>query len=191
MVFGDKRLYTASQISKLENAQALGSITLKTDLPYENKPGALLAMSCYAELRELGVVSPSILDATLTALLELEEITEELDLPLYQEDTSGIIWALKEAREGSVLNEYIAYAFQLAGDDNVKTYIESGLYDIGKMAFGAVVISLPKFVSEKIIERRQRANENNAEKEQIERSPNVVDFRLNTKSKAKWKHMEP
>lgn len=43
LVFGDKKLYQASQISKLNNTQELGAITLKTDLPYEDNPASLMA----------------------------------------------------------------------------------------------------------------------------------------------------
>ena len=67
-------------------------------------------MACHNELKELGVVSSSVLDTTLTALLELEQVTKELDIPLYKEGESGVVWALKEAREGSVVAEFIAVA---------------------------------------------------------------------------------
>ena len=186
LVFGAAKLYQASQVSKLENAQELGSITFKTDLPYENNPASLLATGCYAELKALGVVSSSVLGATIAALLELELASEELELPLYQEGQSGIVWALKEARDGSVYNEFMAYAIHVLGDESFRTYIESGIYDLGKMAFGAAFISLPKLLSEKLREKRKVAQEESAVREQIESSPNVVDFRANPKLMERW-----
>ncbi|HBF47311.1 MAG TPA: hypothetical protein DDW91_12955, partial [Shewanella frigidimarina] len=99
-----------------------------------------------------------------------EQVTRELELPLYQEEKSGIVWALRETREGSVLNEFVGYAVQLAGDESFRTYIESGIYDLGKMAFGAAFISLPQRLSEKLKEKRQKAKQITAEKEQIETS---------------------
>ena len=75
---------------------AIRSYYVKTNMPYEVNPASLLTMACYNELKELGVVSSSVLDTTLTALLELEQVTKELDIPLYQEGKSGIVWALKD-----------------------------------------------------------------------------------------------
>ncbi|OUS03062.1 DEAD/DEAH box helicase [Gammaproteobacteria bacterium 42_54_T18] len=190
LVFGTAKLYQAAQISMLENAQELGSITFKTDLSYEDNPASLLTTGCYAELKALGIVSSSVLDTTITALIELELISKELDLPLYQEDQSGIVWALKETREGSVLNEFVAYAVQLAGDESFKTYIESGIYDLGKMALGAAFISLPKALIAKLKEKRKQNQEESTEKEAIEAALNVVDFRTNPKLAEKWKIKE-
>tara|TARA_R110002167_G_scaffold305579_1_gene509729 strand:- start:9458 stop:11032 length:1575 start_codon:yes stop_codon:yes gene_type:complete len=187
LVFGSTKLYQASQVSRLENVQELGSITFKTDRPYENNPASLFTTGCYTELKALGIVSSSVLDLTLIALLELEQVTRELELPLYQEEKSGIVWALRETREGSVLNEFVGYAVQLAGDESFRTYIESGIYDLGKMAFGAAFISLPQRLSEKLKEKRQKAKQITAEKEQIETSPNVVDFRASKLLTKKWK----
>ncbi|WP_405633091.1 type I restriction endonuclease subunit R, EcoR124 family [Pseudoalteromonas sp. Ld20] len=178
LVLGDKKLYRASQISKLENTEEVGSVILKTDLPYEDNPASLMSSGYYAELRELGIVSNSVLDTTIIALIELEQITKELDIPLYQDGQSGIVWALKETSEGSRLDEFVAYAVQIAGDEGFRTYVESAIYDVGKMAFGAAFISLPKLLAEKLKKKRKEVKENNAEKDQIENSPNVVDFRL-------------
>ena len=150
LVFGAAKLYQASQVSRLENAQELGSITFKTDLPYEDNPASLLTTGCYAELKALGVVSSSILDATITALLELELASKELELPLYQEGQSGIVWALKEARDGSVYTEFMAYAIYVLGDENFRTYIESGIYDVGKEVFHVVFISIPELLIAKL-----------------------------------------
>jgi type I restriction enzyme R subunit len=190
LIFGTHKLYQAPQISNLENALELGSITFKTDLPYEENPASLLATGCYAELKALGIVSSSVLDSTLIALLELEQVTKDLELPLYQEGKSGIVWAIKEAREGSVLNEFVAYAVQLAGDESFRTYIESGIYDLGKMVFGAAFISLPKLLSEKLSEKRKIAKEIKSGKKHIENSPNVVDFRTNAKLLERWESTE-
>lgn len=178
IVLGDQKLYRAAQISQLENAEEIGAVVLKTNLPYEDNPASLMSSGYYAELRELGIVSNSVLDTTIIALIELEQITKELDIPLYQDGQSGIVWALKETSEGSRLDEFVAYAVQIAGDEGFRTYVESAIYDVGKMAFGAAFISLPKLLAEKLKKKRKEAKESNAEKDQIERSPNVVDFRL-------------
>lgn len=187
LAFGEKKLYRASQISQLENAQELGSITFKTDLPYQDDPVSLFTTGYYTELKDVGIVSSRILDTTLTALIELELVSKELELPLYQEGKSGIIWALKEARDGSIYTEFIAFAVQILGDESFKTYIESGIYDLGKIAFGAVFVSLPKRLSDKLNEKREIVKQKNVEKEQIESSPNVVDFRTNKLLAEKWK----
>ncbi|HGS4885227.1 TPA: HsdR family type I site-specific deoxyribonuclease [Vibrio parahaemolyticus] len=188
--FGDKKLYRASQICKLENVQELGSITFKTDLLYEDNPASLLTTGCFNELKELGIVSSQILDTSLIALSELELVTKELGLPLYDEGTSGIVWALKEARQGSVLDEFTAYAVQIAGDESFRTYIESGIYDLGKMAFGAAFISLPKLLTERLKEKHKIAQEKKGENEMIEASQEVVNYRTHPKLKDKWKDKE-
>lgn len=196
LVFGSTKLYQASQVSKLENVQELGSITFKTDQPYEENPATLLTTGCFNELKSLGIVSSRVLDATITALIELELITKELELPLYQEGKrSGIVWALKEARAGSIYSEFIAYLVQVVGDDSYKTLIETGIYDAGKYllteGFKAVFITIPTLLIANRTriqkEKLQQAEANIAEKEQIETSPNVVDFRANELLAEKWK----
>ena len=187
LVFGTAKLYQATQVSKLETALELGSITFKTDLPYEDNPASLLTTDCYAELNTLGIVSSSVLDATIIALIELEMISKEIQLPLYQEHQSGLVWALKETREGSIVSEFVAYAVQLAGDENFRTYIESGIYDLGKMSLGAAFISLPKVLIARLEEKREQNKEKNRKEEAIEAALNVVDFRANPKLADKWK----
>lgn len=186
MNFGDKKLYRASQIAGLENALELGSITFKTDLPYEHDSVSLLTTGYYSELHDLGIVSSFILDTTLTALIELEIASAELGLPIYQEGASGIVWAIKETREGSVLNEFVAYLVQFAGDDSFKTYIESGIYDFGKMAFGAAFITLPTYLIDKFKERRKQKTNTKVEKESISNPSNIVDYKTNPKLAEKW-----
>jgi len=187
LVFGSAKLYRASQVSKLENTQELASITFKTDLPYEDNPASLFTTGCYAELQALGIVSSSVLDASIVALLELELVSKELELPLYQEGKSGIVWALKEARAGSIYSEFIAYAVQLAGDESFKTYIESGIYDVSKMAGVAAFISLPKLLIAKFKEKQKATKDKQTEQAAIAASINVVDFRTNAKLSEKWR----
>lgn len=174
-------------MAKLENGIELGSIIFKTDQPYEHNPISLLSTGYYDELKALGVVSQSVLDATIIALLEPEQASKALELPLYWEDQSGIIWTLKEAREGSVVNEFIAYAVQLAGDESFRPYIENGIYDLGKMALGAAFISLPKMLNKRL---QKRVQENNVQELQISQYPNVVDFRVHPKLSERWKKTE-
>ncbi|MCG6202309.1 type I restriction endonuclease subunit R, EcoR124 family [Psychromonas antarctica] len=193
--FGDKKLYRASQVSKLNNAQELGTITFKTDLPYESDPVSLLTTGYYSELKGLGVVSSGVLDTTITALIELELVTKELELPLYQEGKSGIVWAFKEARAGCTYTEFIAYLVQVVGDESYKTLIETvvitGGYDLAKRSLSLAFITIPSLLMTKRAEKRKEklkeANVKNAEKEQIDISPNVVDFRTNEKLAGKWK----
>ena len=198
LVFGDKKLYQAPQIAELINAQELGAITLKTNLPYENNPASLMASGHYAELKALGIVSNSVLDTTMVALIELEQITKELGIPLYQEGKSGIVWALEETSEGSVYNDFIAYLVQAVGDESYKTLIETVViasgYDLSKRALGAAFITIPTLLIEKQKEKNKaklkQVKDKHAEKEQIDHSPNVVDFRVNEKLKEKWKQTD-
>ena len=187
LVFGATRLYRASQVSMLDSSLELGSITFKTDMPYEHNPTSLLTLDGYEELQKLGVVSSSVLDVTITALMELELISKELEFPLYEERKSGIVWALKEARDGSVYTEFMAYAVNVLGDESFRTYIESGLYDLGKMTFGAAFVSLPKVLIKKLKENRQDKQQQKLESEAIEAAVNVVDYRTNPKLADKWK----
>ena len=187
LIFGDINLYQANQVLELGNAVELGSITFKTDILYEDNPASLLSTGCYNELKKLGIVSSHILDTTLTALLELEQVTKELDLPLYQEGRSGIIWALKEAREGSVVDEFIAIAVQYVGDESYKPFIENIIYDGAKSALFVCFVMAPKMVFNKIKAKKKEQKESNAEKSVIENSPNVIDFKMNKKLVQKWK----
>lgn len=187
LVFGDIKLYQANQVLELENAVELGSVTFKTDTLYEDNPASLLSTGCYSELKQLGVVSSHVLDTTLTALLELEQVTKDLDLPLYQEGQSGIVWALKEAREGSVVDEFIAVAIQYAGDESYKPFIDNIIYDGAKSALFASFVVLPKMAYSKLKAKHEQQKERNAEKAAIESSPNVIDFKMNKKLAEKWK----
>lgn len=107
LVFGDKKLYRASQVCKVEGAQELAAITLKIDSIYEYDPASLSVTGNYEELSELGIVSSTILDTVITSLIDLEMVVKEFDLPLFQEEEGGLLWAIKEAREGSVELEFI------------------------------------------------------------------------------------
>ncbi|MEZ8619829.1 HsdR family type I site-specific deoxyribonuclease [Vibrio splendidus] len=187
LVFGDIKLYRADQVLELKNAVELGSVTFKTDTLYEDNPASLLSTGCYSELKQLGVVSSHVLDTTLTALLELEQVTKDLDLPLYQEGQSGIVWALKEAREGSVVDEFIAIAVQYAGDESYKPFIENVIYDGAKSVLFASFVVLPKMAFSKLKAKHEEQKERNAEKSAIETSPNVIDFKMNKKLAEKWK----
>lgn len=182
--FGDKKLYRASQICELENAQELGSITFKTDLPYEDNPASLLTTGCFNELKELGIVSSQILDTSLIALTELELVTKELGLPLYDEGKSGIVWALKEVRAGSIYDEFTAFFVKLADNEDITQtiVIEGGKWLLTE-TFKALFISLPK----RLIEKRKESKAEAAEREQIETSPNVVDHTVHPKLMGKWK----
>ena len=187
LVFGSTKLYQASQVATVENVLELGRISFKTEQPYEHNPASLLTTGYFTELQSLGIVSASVLDTTITALLELEQASKLLELPLYQEGQSGIVWALKEARDGSVYNEFIAYAVQVLGDESFKTYIESGIYDLGKVAFGAAFIKIPTLLKGKLKELREVAQQKDVEEDCISSSPNVVDFRVNPILSEKWK----
>ncbi|WP_339366684.1 hypothetical protein [Vibrio fluvialis] len=114
-------------------------------------------------------------------------MTKDLDLPLYQEGQSGIVWALKEAREGSVVDEFIAVAIQYAGDESYKPFIDNIIYDGAKSALFASFVVLPKMAYSKLKAKHEQQKELNAEKAAIESSPNVIDFKMNKKLAEKWK----
>ncbi|MHA6606213.1 type I restriction endonuclease subunit R, EcoR124 family [Photobacterium damselae] len=187
LIFGDIKLYRANQVLELRNTVELGSVTLSSDTLYEDNPASLLSTGCYNELKQLGVVSSHVLDTTLTALLDLEQVTKELDLPLYQDGKSGIVWALKEAREGSVVDEFIAVAVQYAGDESYKPFIENIIYDGAKSVLFSSFVILPKMAYGKLKTKYEEQKESNAEKSAIGKSPNVIDFKMNKKLAEKWK----
>ncbi|WP_256113559.1 hypothetical protein [Vibrio campbellii] len=130
----------------------------------------------------------------MTALLELEQVTKELDLPLYQEGQSGIVWALKEAKEGSVYTEFIAYLVELVGDEAYKPVIETVViasgYDLSKRTLSAAFIALPSLLVAKQKEKLNHPKQENTGKESTDRAPNVVDFKTNEKLAAKWKEKQ-
>ncbi|CDU06674.1 hypothetical protein VCR12J2_80008 [Vibrio coralliirubri] len=156
LILDDKKLYRASELANLELAQELGSITFKSDSQYIHDLRSLHHTEYQSELEELGVVSSLVLSTTLIALYELESVTNELNLPSYQEGESGVIWALKEAREGSIYTEFVAYAVQTVGDESIKILIENGIYDAVKMGIGAAFVSLPKLVFKTLKERSKQ-----------------------------------
>ncbi|MCU8565575.1 type I restriction endonuclease subunit R [Vibrio vulnificus] len=184
MLLGDRKLYRASQVSRLANAQELATITFKAELPYERDFGALFTTGYYSELKELGIVSSLVLDTTMTALSELEQATKELELPLYDGERSGIVWALQSARDGSIYDEFIAYAVEVAGDENFRTYIESAIYDAAKASFWASFVLIPNVIRKKYQKRCEEKNTQAEIDEAIANSPNVVDFRKHSK----WKN---
>ena len=105
---------------------------------------------------------------------------------MYNGSESGIVWALKEAREGSIYHEFIAFSLKLLEDENYKTLIVSALYDLGKMTFKSAFISLPKLLSKRLKAKREALKEESDKQDRITASPNVVDFRINPKLKEKW-----
>ncbi|OOF11731.1 DEAD/DEAH box helicase [Salinivibrio sp. PR5] len=185
--FGEVKLYRAKQVLALKNVVELGSITFKSDIAYEDEPSSLLTTGYYSELRELGVVSSSVLDTTISALIELERVTKELELPLYKEGQSGIVWALKESKEGSVINEFTAIAVQCSGDDIYKSLIENTIYDLGKSALCLSFVVLPKMAFNKLKSKNTEAKERQAEQLAIQSAPNVLDYKTNKKLADKWK----
>ncbi|WP_248641076.1 hypothetical protein [Vibrio crassostreae] len=132
-------------------------------------------------------MSSHVLDTTLTALLDLELVTKDLDLPLYQEDQSGIVWALKEVREGIVVDEFIAVAVQYAEDESYKPFIENVIYDGAKSVLFASFVVLPRVAFSKLKAKHEEQKERNAEKSASETSPNVIDFKMNKRLVERWK----
>jgi type I restriction enzyme R subunit len=185
LTFGDIKLYSAKQVMELSSAVELGAITFKTDATYEHNPASLLITGCYSELKKLGVVSSSILDTTLIALLELEQVTKELELPLYQESQSGIVWALKEAKEGSIYHEFIAFFIEYGTDpgDYVPAVVIGGVSWLRSKAFQGAFIAIPN----QLKARKQQQKEKQAIQDAINSSPNVTDFKTNKKLAEKWK----
>ncbi|MCF6437189.1 type I restriction endonuclease subunit R [Pseudoalteromonas sp. MMG022] len=188
MLFGEQQLYSAPQVSKVKGATEVASITLKASINYERELESLFRTGYYSELKSLGILSTAVLDATLTILSELEATTKDLDLPLYDSKNSGIVWTIKEAKDGSLIEEFSAFAIQVMGDETFKPYIENAIYDLGKLAFGAAVVTFPKKVAEKIKTKREQAKKEKDIQNNIINSLNVVDFKTNPKLREKWKH---
>jgi type I restriction enzyme R subunit len=190
LIFGDRKLYKASQISKLQNATELATVTFKADALFERNLPGLIHTGYYSELASLGIMSPTTLEVTLEALSELEGVTRELNLPLYTGKTSGIIWSVKEARDGSIYSEFIAYLVEVVGDDSMKGVVENVVYDFAKatlVSFFAGFIYLGKYLQGKYKEKADEKAQVNQTNAAISASPNVVDFRLNKKLAEKWK----
>lgn len=186
MLLGDKKLYRASQISRLSNTQELATITFKAELPYEKDFGALFSTGYYTELKEIGVVSSLVLDITIMALIELEHVTRELELPLYNKHKSGIVWALKSARDGSIYSEFVAYFIHVAGDEpfreNIKNAIIGGVaYDLVKGSFWKLFSQIPNALKQRYQTHHKKMNAQQEIDEAIAISSNVVDFRKHSR----------
>lgn len=188
LTFGDIKLYRANQVQQLSNAVELATITFKTDAPYEDNPATLLATGCYSDLKELGVVSSSVLDTTLTALLELELVTKELDLPLYQAGQSGIVWALKEVKEGSIFDTFVAFMVDAASDPGA--YVTTAIWEGTKWTAGKTFKACFTLIPERLKANKKARVEAQDTQDAIDCSPNVIDFKANEKLATKWKDTE-
>lgn len=136
---GDQRLYSAEQFHYLENATEIGAINLKTEMLYEEKLLELDKVSDSSEMSRIGVLSPEILDCSLNVTELLENVTRELNIPVYDEKNSGVIWAVRKAKKGSIELDIVAFAVNSLDMDTVKGMTENVIYDFGKVASGAVV----------------------------------------------------
>jgi type I restriction enzyme R subunit len=189
LIIGERKFYKHSQFTYLENATELATATFKTEMPFEKNSDGLLLTGKYQELSEIGIVSPDILNSSFFALELLEQASNDLFLPLYDGKRSGVVWTIKQVREGSVLSEIVAFIVEVHGDESIKPFSENVIYDIGKLAVGGLIT--------KVIERVRTNLKNNQEpktkelKDRIEpvflpEATTVIDFRLNEKAKAKW-----
>ncbi|MEZ8285899.1 DEAD/DEAH box helicase [Vibrio splendidus] len=195
LTFGDIKLYRTNQVHELSNTVELATITFRTDAPYENNPASLLTTGCYSELKELGVVSSKVLDTTLIALLELEQVTKELGLPLYQEGQSGIVWALKEVKEGSIYDTFVGFFVEAAPDlidaaSNPGAYITTAIWEGTKWTAGKTFKACFTLIPDRLKANKKAKVEAQATQDAIDCSPNVIDFKANEKLAAKWKETE-
>ncbi|WP_231518963.1 type I restriction endonuclease subunit R [Alteromonas stellipolaris] len=192
LTLGDKKLFRTKQIAIFSNATELGTALFKSEIPYEKNFSGLSLTGRYQELSEIGIVSPDVLNASLFAIALLEQASNELQLPLYDGKSSGVIWTIKQVSEGSVISEIVAFFVGVNGLDSNETiedFIQNAVYDLGKLTIGGLIT--------KVIER-VKASLKNAEEpkvrnieDRIEPSflpivTNVIDFRLNEKAKTKW-----
>lgn len=190
MMFGEKQLYTVSQVSRVLGVQEVASITLKADIQYERDLESLFKTGYFSELKLAGILSDKVLDATLYTLQELELITKELNLPLYDGANSGLIWAIKEARDGSLIEEFFAYMVQVSGDETLKPYVENVIYDVAKAASLATLVTLPRALIKKLKTKRNQSKLEAETQNNITNSLNVVDFKTNSKLRERWKDKE-
>ncbi|TQO83544.1 type I restriction endonuclease subunit R, EcoR124 family [Vibrio cholerae] len=181
LIFGDMKLYRASQVAKVEGMEELLSITLSTDSPYQEDFASLSTTGYYRELKELGIISRSVLDITLNSIALLESVTKDLGLPLYNGSQDGIVWTLKETKKGSVVDVIVAYATVAMANEVLRPYLENVIYDSAKKVVSLTLVDLPKL----LIEKHKKNNERTMNDEEIQtiisQSVNVIDFQLKKK----------
>ena len=173
MLIGSSNLYHYSQASKVEGAVELAAITLKTDIPYKRDASTIIRTGYYRELVDIGILSHDVLDVTLEVFADLEEATRELEIPLYNGENSGVIWAIKEARDGSAITEFILIYF---GYKLVQPFVDGFLSAAGASTYKGIA-SIPVLLKKKYQKRKEAQLEANSEQELIKASPNVIDFK--------------
>lgn len=135
---GDQKLYSTEQFDYLENTLKLGVINLKTDMSYEENLSELNKKSDNSELSRIGILSPEILNCSLNITELLENISRELDIPIYDEKNSGVVWTVTKAKKGSIELELTAFIVSIS-DIDMKGMAENVFYDLAKISSGAVI----------------------------------------------------
>lgn len=103
LVFGDRVLYQTNQLELRKNITKLASLTIKTDIPYIEDIIKLSVLGSVQELKALGVVTPSQLEAYFELCSELIPCFNEVDIPFYtsESENTGLVWSLSSVSEGS------------------------------------------------------------------------------------------
>lgn len=189
LVIGERKFYKYSQFTYLENAYELATATFKSEMPYEKNFNDLLLTGRFQELSEIGILSPDILDTSFFAIELLEQASNDLNLPLYDGKRSGVVWTIKQVREGSVVSQIVAFIVDLHGDEAIKPFVENAIYDLGKIGVGGIltnVIERVKIALKDCKDPKGVKLEDRIEPTLLSEVTSVIDFRLNEKAKARW-----
>ena len=107
-VFGDKKLYFYDEVSALPGVTDIASFTIHADIEFEARIPELNMLGAYQDLVQVGVINREILEEYFVITSTLQAELNKYDVPEYSLTSPGVIWSLKEVREGSSVFELMA-----------------------------------------------------------------------------------
>lgn len=104
---GDKKLYFYDEVSALPGVVDIASFTIHADIEFEARVTELNMLGAYQDLIQVGIINREILEEYFVITATLQAEFNKYDVPEYSSSTPGIIWSIREVREGSSVFELV------------------------------------------------------------------------------------
>tara|TARA_Y100000296_G_C5179598_1_gene262666 strand:+ start:12402 stop:16208 length:3807 start_codon:yes stop_codon:yes gene_type:complete len=144
LTFGDKKLYLTEAVESLNNAKKLVTLSITTDIPYEDDIIGLSVLGNFQELKEIGVRNPKHVEAYFELVGELDSSIEQSDFKELEQHGGRLIWSLSAVSEGSSKLEIVLSYLQPAIEFGNSAIENSGkiieVADQGLILVGTVVL---------------------------------------------------
>lgn len=111
---GDKNLYFHDEVSQLPGIKELAIFSIYTDIEYEENFVELSTLGPYQVLKQAGIVNREILEEYFVLVSSLQAELNKHEIYEFTPTRSGVIWSLREAREGCTVYELACSVYSTA-----------------------------------------------------------------------------